>query len=357
MSTTTSARSHRSPRETRGDVASVERIELAVEGMSCASCANRIQRTLSREPGVAQATVNLATERASVSYDANAVTLENLQTRIERTGYRLVPLPSSAGEGDEDASDRERNVWKRYTLGAWPPAVTVMVLTFGFGEEGWARWTSLVLAAVVQFGFGRPILASGLGRVRHLTANMDTLISIGTLAAFFYSLYELFAGGELYFETAALLIAFILLGRYFEARAKSRASSAIRALLELGAKEARVLVDGQERMVAVEDVAVGELLRVRPGEKMPVDGVVVDGASAVDESMLTGESVPVEKSERDQVAGATINVNGALTIRATAVGRDTALAQIVRLVEEAQASKAPCSASSIRSQPSSSPPS
>ena len=170
---------------------------------------------------------------------------------------------------------------------------------------------------------------------------MDTLISLGTLAAFSYSVYELLSGGDLYFETAALLIAFILLGRYFEARAKSRASSALRALLELGAKEARVVVGGEEHMLPLDQVVVGDALRVRPGEKIPVDGEVVGGASAVDESMLTGESIPVDKSEGDRVAGATINTSGALTIRATAVGSDTALAQIVRLVEDAQASKAP----------------
>ena len=343
MGATTSTSSDGALQEPRGDVALVEHADLAVEGMHCASCANRIERTLSRQPGVADASVNLATERASVAYDPTEVTVEDLQASVERAGYRLLPLPPSRAhdDGAQDVHEQERRLWARYTLGAWPLGLVVMVLTFGFADDAWARWASLPLAAVVQFGFGRPILASGLARARHLSANMDTLIAIGTLTAFFYSVYELLAGGELYFETSALLIAFILLGRYFEARAKSRASSAIRALLELGAKEARLLVDGDERMVPVEQVAVGDLLRVRPGEKVPVDGVVVIGASAVDESMLTGESVPVEKSGGDQVAGATINLNGALTVRATAVGRDTALAQIVRLVEEAQASKAP----------------
>ncbi len=188
---------------------------------------------------------------------------------------------------------------------------------------------------------GWPILRTGAQRARHLSANMDTLIAMGTLAAFLYSTYELAAGGQLYFETAALLIAFILLGRYFEASAKSRASNAIRRLLELGARDARVVVDGQARTVPVDAVEVGMLVRVRPGEKVPVDGVVVEGASAVDESMLTGESVPVEKAPGDRVAGATINASGALLVRATAVGRDTALAQIVRLVEQAEAGKAP----------------
>ena len=169
---------------------------------------------------------------------------------------------------------------------------------------------------------------------------MDTLIALGTLAAYTYSTAALFLGGDLYFDTAALIIAFLVLGRYFEARAKRRAGAAIRALLELGAKEARVIRDDGEVMVPVEQVAVGDLLRVRPGEKIPTDGEVVQGAGAVDESMLTGESVPVEKAEGSSVAGATINTSGALTVRATAIGSDTALAQIVRLVEEAQAGKA-----------------
>ena len=317
-----------------------DRVELAVGGMHCASCAGRIERTLAGQEGVSSASVNLANERATVLYDPHSTSVDALQASVEEIGYRLAD-PADAPPEQEDAHDRERRRWLRYTLGAWPLAVAVMVLTFGFGDSGWARWLSLPLAAIVQFGFGWPILASGLQRARYLGANMDTLIALGTLAAFSYSLYELLSGGDLYFETAALLIAFILLGRYFEARAKSRASSALRSLLELGAKEARLVVDGEERLIAVEQVQVGDALRIRPGEKIPVDGEVVAGASAVDESMLTGESVPVEKAEGDRVAGATINASGALTVRATAVGRDTALAHIVRLVEEAQASKAP----------------
>ena len=315
-----------------------ETTELAVEGMHCASCKNRIERTLAQQDGVARASINYATSRVTVVYDPRAVAIEDLQARIEKIGYALVPLgPDPA----EDVDGRERRTWLRATLGAWPIAIGVMALAFGFPEADWARWLSLPLAALVQFGFGRPILSSGLARARHLSANMDTLIAIGTLAAFSYSTYELLAGGDLYFETAALLIAFILLGRYFEARAKSRASSAIRALLELGAKQARLVSGGEERLLPADEVVVGDLLRVRPGERIPVDGVVTSGSSAVDESMLTGESVPVEKADGDRVAGATVNVNGALTLRATAVGRDTALAQIVRLVEQAQASKAP----------------
>jgi len=330
------------PPDGRGATAAPVEVELAVAGMHCASCATRVQRTLARQPGVAEARVNFATHHASVAYDRRVVSLEDLRESVARLGYGLAEAPpADTSAEEEDPSAREARAWRNATLLAAPLGVVVMVLSFGFGGRDWARWLAFPLAGVVEFGAGWPILRSGLGRARRLTANMDTLIAIGTLTAFFYSVYRLLAGGDLYFETAALLIAFILLGRYFEARARSRASSAIRALLELGAKEARLLVDGEERMVAVEQVSVSDLLRVRPGEKVPVDAVVVDGASAVDESMLTGESVPVEKAAGDQVAGATVNVNGALTVRATAVGRDTALAQIVRLVEQAQASKAP----------------
>ncbi len=325
-----------------GDAVDPVAVELMVEGMHCASCASRVERTLTRQAGVAEAHVNLVTHRASVVFDARSVDVTTLSESVSRIGYGLAELGTEGARvEDEDAGAREARELRNVLLAAWPVALTVMVLTFGFPDDDWARWLAFPLAALVQFGAGWPILTSGLGRARRLSANMDTLIAIGTLTAFSYSTYELFAGGELYFETAALLIAFILLGRYFEARARSRASSAIRSLLELGAKEARVLVDGQERMIPVEQVRVGDLLKVRPGEKLPVDGTVVDGASVVDESMLTGESVPVEKGPGDKVAGATINVDGALTVQTTAVGRDTALAQIVRLVEEAQASKAP----------------
>jgi cation transport ATPase len=316
-----------------------ERAELAVEGMHCASCAVRVERVLSRQPGVAEASVNFATHRAAVAYNADAVSLSELEGAVERIGYRLEAPRGDMEPGDEDAA--EARGWLRRVLLSWPLALAVMVLAFGFGEDDWARWAALALAAPVQFVAGWPILESGLARARRLDANMDTLIAMGTLTGFFYSVYELLAGGDLYFETAALLIAFILLGRYFEARARSRASSAVRKLLELGAKEARLLVDGEERMVPVEEVQVGDLLRVRPGEKVPVDGEVVAGSAAIDQSMLSGESVPVDNSEGDTVAGATVNTNGSLTVRATAVGRDTALAQVVRLVEEAQARTAP----------------
>jgi copper-transporting P-type ATPase V len=316
------------------------REELVVEGMHCPTCATRVQRELSRQAGVADASVNFATHRADVVYDPSTVGLEELERAVERIGYQIEPAADAGAKpGDED--DAERRLWLRRVLLAWPLGLVAMVLSFGFGDAGWARWAALAVAAPVQFVAGWPILESGLARARRLSANMDTLIAIGTLTAFGYSVYELIAGGDLYFETAALLIAFILLGRYFEARARSRASSAIRKLLELGAKDARLLVDGEERLVPVEEMRAGDLVRVRPGEKVPVDGTVVSGSAAIDESMLSGESVPVEKAEGDSVAGATVNTNGSLVVEATAVGKDTVLAQIIRLVEQAQASKAP----------------
>ncbi len=320
----------------------VDRAELDVEGMTCASCARRVEAALTKQPGVARASVNLATSRATVAFNPRVVELADLQAGVARAGYALAPVREHAFDDHEtEEADPEQRAWRRRVVLSWPLALGVMVLTYAFADEPWARWTAFALAVPVQFIAGWPILVSGARRARRLSANMDTLIAMGTLTAFSYSVYELIVGGDLYFETAALLVAFILLGRYFEARATSRASRAIKALLTLGAKQARLLVDGEERMVPVGEIRVGQVVSIRPGEKVPVDGVVVAGASAVDESMLTGESLPVDKAEGSKVAGATVNTTGALTVRTTAVGGETALAQIVRLVEDAQASKAP----------------
>ncbi|MCV6984998.1 copper-translocating P-type ATPase [Mycobacterium shinjukuense] len=236
---------------------------------------------------------------------------------------------------------RERRKWLRRVWLAMPLGLLTLASTMFFGAYPWAGWLALAATVPVQFVAGRPILQAAAQQARALSANMDTLIALGTLTAFIYSTYELFAGGPLFFDTSALIIAFVVLGRYFEARATGKASEAIGKLLEMGAKEACLLVDGQELLVPVDQVRVGDLVRVRPGEKIPVDGEVTDGRAAVDESMLTGESVPVEKTVGDRVAGATVNIDGLLSVRATAVGADTALAQIVRLVEQAQGGKAP----------------
>jgi cation-transporting ATPase V len=323
-------------RESAGPMGT-NQLDFEVEGMTCGSCAVRVQRVLGRQPGVASAEVNFATGKARVAPEG-AVDVVGLQAAVERIGYRIGPVGSG---GQADAETEAEETWRRRLLVAVPLAMVVLaMLPIRAMEQPWGRLTALVLATPVQFWVGWPFLREAARRARRRTANMDTLIAMGTLAAYGFSVAQLVTGGmDLYFEASAVIITFLVLGRFFEARAKGRAGQAIRALLELGAKEARLLRDGQEIMVPVEQVALGDLLRVRPGEKVPTDGEVVAGASAVDESMLTGESVPVEKAVGDPVTGATVNTSGALTVRATRVGAETALAQIVRLVEDAQASK------------------
>ena len=318
-------------------------VDVDVQGMTCGSCAARVQRVLGKQPGVEDAEVNFATGRARLRLGADDVDLEALREAVDRIGYGLTPAAELQEEvrEAEDPESAARRMWLRRVAIAWPLALAVAYLAMlsPFAEESWARWTTFVLTTPVQFYVGWPFIREAGRRARRLTANMDTLIAIGTLAAYLFSTVQLFAGGDLYFETAALIIAFLVLGRYFEARAKSRAGKAIAALLELGAKEARVIRDGVEVMVPVDQVVRGDLMRIRPGEKVPTDGVVEDGASAVDESMLTGESVPVEKTTGSTVTGATVNASGVLVVRATAVGAETALSQIVKLVADAQAGK------------------
>ncbi len=330
-----------SAQPTSAEEATATEADFTVSGMTCGSCAARIERTLAHHPGVQRAGVNFATGQARVVFDRAVVSLDDLEAAVVRTGYGLAPVQDRADLDGADGEAQAQRAWLRRVAVAWPLGLAVLALLVTDMNVTWVRWTAAALTVPVQFWVGWPFLRTAAERARARTANMDTLIALGTLTAFTYSTYNLFAGGDLYYDSAALIIAFLVLGRYFEARAKGRASSAIKALLQLGAKEARVIVDGEERTVAIEDVMVGDLVRVRPGEKIPVDGEIVDGASSVDESMLTGESVPVDKHPGDRVAGATINQQGVLTIRAAAVGSDTALAQIVHLVENAQATKAP----------------
>ena len=312
------------------------RVELAIEGMTCASCAARIEKRLNKLEGVS-ASVNYASEHAAVAFDPGQVSIDDLIGTVEAVGYHA-SLPREA-LGEEDPAQPYRDRLIVAVVLSVPLALLAMVSALQF--SGW-KWASLALATPAVFWCGWPFHRAAALNARHLVATMDTLISVGTLAAWGWSTVVLLAGvsEDTYFETAGVITALILLGRYFEARAKRRSGEAIRKLLELGAKEARELRDGQEVLVPVEQLRVGELFVVRPGEKVATDGVVESGESAVDASMLTGESVPVEVSVGDDVAGATINASGRLVVRATRVGGDTALAQIARMVAQAQSGKA-----------------
>jgi Cu+-exporting ATPase len=320
-----------------------DEVRLQIEGMSCASCVAHVEHALNELDGV-EATVNLATEQATV-HASRPVTIHELVSAVEGAGYgaRAATPPHADHSGDhqheESASVLERRLLVAAVL-TIPLALLAMVPPLQFA--GW-EWVALALATPVVFYSGAGFHRAALAGARHGRTTMDTLISIGTLAAWTWSAVVLVSAsdGDTYFEVAAAITTLILLGRYLEARAKRRASEAIRALAELGAKEARVLRDGDEVLVPVDELRAGDLFVVRPGEKIATDGVVEDGASAVDRSMLTGESVPVEVERGTEVAGGTVNTYGRLVVRATRVGAETALAQIARLVEAAQSGKAP----------------
>jgi Cu+-exporting ATPase len=312
-----------------------EQTTLALEGMTCASCAARIERTLNKLDGV-EASVNFATETASVTYDPEQIEPDVLVGAVERIGYHARPKRAEHVEHDHEAAPTRLLVAVALSL---PLVLLAMIPPLQF--SGW-EWVSLVLATPVVFWSGAQFHRAALLNARHGAATMDTLVSLGTLAAWTWSTVVLVGGlnADTYFEVAAVITSLILLGRFFEARAKRRSGAAIRALLELGAKEASVLRDGVEVPVPIEQLQVGDLFVVRPGEKIATDGIVEEGASAVDQSMLTGEPVPVEVEPGAELAGATINTYGRLVVRATKVGADTALAQIARMVEQAQAGKA-----------------
>jgi Cu+-exporting ATPase len=313
-------------------------VRLDLEGMTCASCAARIERKLNRLEGV-EATVNFATEQAMVTCDPN-VGVDALVAAVEAAGYGASQASSTHVHGyDEPARVMRRRLVVSILLTV-PTALLAMAPPLQF--PNW-QWVALLLATPVVFWCGLGFHRAALRAARHRSASMDTLISMGTLAAWTWSTVVLTASldADTYFELATAFTTFILLGRYLETRAKGRSNAAIRRLLELGAKEARLLRDGAEVLVPVSDLRVGDIFVVRPGEKIATDGTVAAGASAVDQSMLTGEPVPVEVGAGDDVAGATMNTYGRLVVRATRVGAETALAQIARLVEQAQAGKAP----------------
>ncbi|MDQ3695818.1 MAG: heavy metal translocating P-type ATPase [Chloroflexota bacterium] len=341
---------------------------LPIEGMTCASCVGRVERALAKVPGVTAASVNLATEKASVSYDPDVADLSQLSAAVEKAGYQVGALPTaptvrgastaaSAPAADPvDARTRERDReiadLKRKSLVSLVVGLVMMALMYVPLPISMLDLAPLLLiaATIVQFWAGKVFYQAAWAAAKHGGTNMNTLVAVGTSAAYGYSTFVTLWPGlsarwgfeyHLYYESAVIVIALILMGRWLEARAKQRTGEAIKALMGLQAKTARVIRDGVEQDIPVERVVAGDLVRVRPGEKVPVDGTVVEGQSALDESMLTGESLPVEKAPGDSVIGATLNKTGGFVFRATKVGAETTLAQIVKLVEEAQGSKAP----------------
>jgi len=340
-----------------------ERAVLAVSGMSCAACALRIEKGLSKIPGVELATVNLATERATVAYDPAAVGIDSFERTIKNLGYEAVVEPGAEQSRNSavEIPDREKQLRRREIRKLRISFIAAALLSFplllamaaGMLQIEALRFlhdpiVQLILATPVQFVVGYRFYKNAFKSVRSGSPGMDVLVALGTSAAYFYSIYNGFLrslpeGGtaDLYFEASAIIITLVLLGKLLEASAKGRTSEAIKRLIGLQPKTARVLRSGVETDIPITDLRTGEIVLVRPGEKIPVDGRIIEGVSTVDESMITGESIPVEKKAGDSVIGATINTFGAFRFEATKVGKDTVLAQIIRVVEEAQGSKAP----------------
>lgn len=339
-----------------------------IGGMTCASCVRRIEKALMKVPGVKEATVNLVTEKAHIFYDATEAGTDQLRTAVEKAGYEVRDEPDAPSKQTPAinptdlnhergrSQDRERQQQIDDLRRKWQISLPIGILMMALMylplplDIRLLAPLFLIAASVVQFWAGGDFYRAAWAAAKHGTTNMNTLVAVGTSAAYGYSAFvtlwpELAARWglpfHLYYETAVLIVALILLGRWLEARAKSRTGAAIQALMGLRAKTARRLRDGIEQDVPIEQVQVGDLIRVRPGEKVPVDGVIIEGRSTLDESMLTGESLPVEKGPKDPVIGATLNKMGSFLFKATQVGQETALAHIIRLVEEAQGSKAP----------------
>ncbi|NQE33335.1 heavy metal translocating P-type ATPase [Microcoleus asticus] len=340
----------------------MDNLTLKLRGMSCASCASSIEQAIQSVPGVIECHVNFGMEQATIRYDSKQTNLETIQSAVDAAGYQALPLPEMAAtEDDSEQADRksesqtlQRKLWTAgiisilLVVGAIP-AMTGLHLPF---IPAWLHnfWLQLVLTSPVQFWCGKSFYVGAWKSLKRRVATMDTLIALGTSAAYFYSVFVTFFPGlftaqgltpGVYYEVAASVIALILLGKTLENRAKGETSEAIRKLMGLQAKTARIIRNGQELEVPIAQVEIGDIVQVRPGEQIPVDGEVIEGASTVDEAMVTGESLPVKKQLGDEVIGATINKTGSFKFRATRVGKDTFLAQIVKMVQDAQGSKAP----------------
>lgn len=333
------------------DVA-VEQVELNINGMTCAACSNRIEKVLNQTQGVQQATVNLTTEQAHIKYYPSATNTEALIKRIQNIGYDAETKTSSKAQSNRKKQELKHKRNKLIISAILSlPLLLVMVVhisPISIPSILVNPWVQLILSTPVQFIIGWQFYVGAYKNLRNGSANMDVLVAVGTSAAYFYSIYEMMMWlthqthhPHLYFETSAILITLILLGKYLEARAKSQTTNALSELLNLQAKEARVIKENKEIMLPLDKVKVGDTLLIKPGEKIPVDGKVTKGDTSIDESMLTGESIPVEKSSGDSVIGSTMNKNGSIMIEATQVGGDTALSHIIKVVEDAQSSKAP----------------
>ncbi|MEI5943879.1 heavy metal translocating P-type ATPase [Bacillus albus] len=333
-----------------------DKAEFTVSGMTCAACANRVEKRLNKLEGVNGATVNFALESATVDFNPDEINVNEMKSAITKLGYKLeVKSDEQNGSTDHRLQEIERQKKKfiiSFILSF--PLLWAMVSHFSFTSFIYLPdmlmnpWVQLALATPVQFIIGGQFYVGAYKALRNKSANMDVLVALGTSAAYFYSVYLSIRSigssehmTDLYFETSAVLITLIILGKLFEAKAKGRSSEAIKKLMGLQAKTATVVRDGTEMKILIEEVVAGDIVYVKPGEKIPVDGEIVEGKSAIDESMLTGESIPVDKTIGDVVIGSTMNKNGFLKVKATKVGRDTALAQIIKVVEEAQGSKAP----------------
>lgn len=330
----------------------MEKTELDVIGMTCAACSNRIEKVLNRTDGVTSANVNLTTENAVVFYNPNEVSVEDLIQKVQKIGYDAQPKREAT---EKDSRKKQELSHKRIKLIISailiaPLLLTMLVHLFGLPIPHifMNPWFQITLATPVQFIIGWQFYVGAYKNLRNGSANMDVLVALGTSAAYFYSIYEMIKwltfqnyAPHLYFETSAVLITLILFGKYLETRAKTQTTNALSELLNLQAKEARVLRSNEEQMIPLNEVVKGDILIIKPGEKVPVDGKVIKGNTSIDESMLTGESIPIEKSTNDTVIGSTMNKNGSISIEATKVGKDTALASIIKVVEDAQGSKAP----------------
>jgi len=330
---------------------------LQITGMTCSACATRIEKGLSRMTGISQVNVNLALETAHVVYLPSNITVKEMTSKVEQLGYKALPKQKAQDTAQlrQQEIDRKKWMWL-FAATLSLPLLWAMVSHFSF--TSWIPvpslftnpWFQLILSTPVQFIIGGQFYAGAYKALRNGSANMDVLVALGTSAAYFYSVYltiqSLGMGTmehtvEMYYETSSMLITLILVGKWFEALAKGRSSEAIKSLMGLQAKTALVVRDGEEVSIPIEEVMVGDVIIVKPGDKIPVDGQVIQGQSSVDESMLTGESIPIEKQVGDKVIGATLNKNGVLRIEATKIGKDTTLAQIIHVVEAAQGSKAP----------------